>query len=559
MGRRTGASRRPRWPTGSVILSTCLAGMALLVGIAPTHGDDLAPNAPAGEAPVSTEELNQQVQQLRQEVRELRKNQRQPNGTTPADDVQGESGVPGAPPGNDGTGPSSGNGAGRSAGASSEDTADPGAGLPGGEGPVVPGRGDNFPMKVSYRYNAGGGYTSLSSTDGRFTVNLQNLVTLDGTFYDKANINTIQKGFNVPFARNYLFGNITKDWDYQIAFQEALGSFNILDLWLNYRVNDQLNVRFGRMVTPFLYDYLTIYPGWDPVMTLSPLANIAGRRREGVMAWGRLFKNKIQYQQGVFNAAEGSFYDLSRNVDYIGAVDFTPFKGSRGILDSLGGGIMVDTGLRQYPLNQANSILFIIGGGEPNTNFAYFNSTGVPFFNYVPTMNADGLQTRVAPHLYWFGQFSVLAEYAYQQRHLENTATGVRGLEQVNGYYVNLSYFLTGERYRADGLSSYTAISPIRPFIPSQHLYGIGAWEIAAQYSQLWLGHGVVANGFADPLVNATRLNQLMVGVNWWMNKYTKFGFDWVHVQTNKAVPLSSSGNLSSSYNIFWTRVAMFF
>lgn len=538
---------------------TILVWVALLVGIAPARGDDPILNSPDGDVPVPTQDLLRQIQQLRQEVGQLRKSQAQPNGVAPGADGRVDNLFPWTPPRDGDSGLSAGDAPDLPAGAAREDVAEPGAGLPGGEGPVVPGVGDNFPMRLSYRYNAGGGYTSLSSADGRYTVNLQNLVTLDGTFYDKANINTSQKGFNIPFARNYLFGNITRDWDYQIAFQEALGSFNILDLWFNFHLDDRLNVRFGRMVTPFLYDYLTVYPGWDPVMTLSPLANIAGRRREGVMAWGRLVQNKIQYQQGVFNAAEGTFSDLSRAVDYIGAVDFTPFKGSGGVLDSLGGGIMVDTGLRQFPLNQGGSTIFLIGGGEPNTNFAYFNSTGVPFFQYVPTMNADGLLTRVSPHLYWFGRFSAVAEYAYQQRHLENMATGVRGLEQVNGYYVNLSYFLTGERYRGDGLSSYTAISPLRPFIPSQHLYGPGAWEVAAQYSQLWLGRGVVADGFADPLVNATQLNQLMVGVNWWMNKYTKFGFDWVNVHTNKAVPLSSSGNLSSGYNIYWTRVAMFF
>jgi phosphate-selective porin OprO and OprP len=556
---RRGVSRRLRWHKSWAILSTCLVAVALLSGIVPAHGDDQILNSPAEEAPVSTEELLRQVQQLRQEVRELRQNQIQPNGLAPPVDGKEYSAPPWSLLPFDGGDSSSSSESGRSEGVSPEDIAEPAAGLPGGEGPVLPGIGDNFPLNVSYRYNAGGGYTSLSSADGNYTVNLQNLVTLDGTFYDKANINTTQKGFNIPFARNYLFGNITKDWDYQIAFQEALGSFNILDLWFNYRRNDKFNVRFGRMVTPFLLEYQTIWPGWDPNMTLSLLANIAGRRREGVMAWGRLYENKIQYQQGVFNAAAGTFDDLSRNVDYIGAVSFTPFKGSKGILDSLGVGIMLETGLHQYLLDQGDSTIFIIGGGEPNTNFAYFNSTGVPFFQYVPTMTTDGLQTRVAPHLFWFGQFSILAEYAYQQRHLENTATGVRGLEQVNGYYVNLSYFLTGERYNADGLSTYTAISPNRPFILSQHQYGIGAWELAAQYSQFWLNHGVVADGFADPLLNATQLNQLMVGVNWWMSKYVKFGFEWVNVQTNKAVPLSDVGNLGSGYNIYWTRLAMFF
>lgn len=542
-----------------VLLSTCLAWVALLAGIAPARGEDLILNPASEELPVSPEEMLRQIQQLQMEVGELRKNQPQPSWIAPATMMQVNSDLPGALPQIGSNGSTSSSALSPPVAPSREDIADPGAGLPGGEGPAVPGRGDNFPMKVSYRYNAGGGYTSLSTADGNFTVNLQNLVTLDGTFYDKANINSSEKGFNIPFARNYLFGNITKDWDYQLAFQEALGSFNILELWFNYHLNDQFNVRFGRMVTPFLYEFQTIYPGWDPLMTLSPLANIAGHRREGVMAWGRLFRNKIQYQQGVFNAAEGTFFDLSRNVAYIGAVDFTPFKGTNEILDSLGGGIMVDTEMIQYALNQASSTIFIVGGGEPTTNSSYVNSTNVPFFNYLPTMIADGMQTRVAPHLYWFGQLSLLAEYAYQQRHLENTATGVRGLEQVNGYYVNLSYFLTGERYRADGFSSYTAISPIQPFIPSQHLYGTGAWELAAQYSQLWLGRGVVTDGFADPLVNATQLNQLMLGVNWWMNKYTKFGFNWVNVQTNQAVPLGTNGRPSNEYNIFWARVAMFF
>ncbi|HEY7328642.1 MAG TPA: porin [Gemmataceae bacterium] len=554
-----GKTRKSGAQFSSAILSTCLALMAVLASIVPAYGDDPIANSPAEQPSVSTDELLRQIQQLRQELGQLRSNQRPPNWFSPDADLRGFSSPASPPPQNDGVMSPISSDSGSSDGVMREDVADPAAGLPGGEGPAIPGIGDNFPMRLSYRYNAGGGYTSLSTPDGKFSVNLQNLVALDGTFYDKANINTTWKGFNLPFDRMYLFGNITKDWDYQIAFQEALGSFNILDLWLNFRLNDKFNVRFGRMVTPFLLEYQTIWPGWDPNMMLSLLANIAGRRREGVMAWGRLFDNKIQYQQGVFNAAQGTFSDLSRNVDYIGALAFTPFKGSKGILDSLGCGIMVETGLHQYLLDQGNSTLFIIGGGEPNTNFAYFNSTGVPFFQYLPSMITDGLQTRVAPQLFWFGQFSFLAEYAYQQRHLENTATGVRGLEQVNGYYVNLSYFLTGERYNADGLSTYTAIAPNRPFIVSQHQYGIGAWELAAQYSQLWLNHGVVTDGFADPLLNATQISQLMAGVNWWMNKYVKFGFEWVNVQTNKAVPLSDVGNLGSGYNIYWTRLAMFF
>ncbi|MGE3808722.1 MAG: hypothetical protein AB7K24_28995, partial [Gemmataceae bacterium] len=185
----------------------------------------------------TTAELLEQMRQLRNEVDELRRSTCAPAAPAGLQQtaLQVEDVLPAAP----GDVPM---------GLLPEDTADPQSGLPGGEGPLVPGSGDNFPMRVSYRYNGGGGYTSLSTPDGEYSVNLQNLVAFDGTFYDKANIATPVKGFNLPFSRNYLFGNITRDWDYQIAFQESLGSFNVLDMWANYRHSDQFNIRFGRKV-----------------------------------------------------------------------------------------------------------------------------------------------------------------------------------------------------------------------------------------------------------------------------------------------------------------------
>ncbi len=129
----------------------------------------------------------------------------------------------------------------------------------------------------------------------------------------------------------------------------------------------------------------------------------------------------------------------------------------------------------------------------------------------------------------------------------------------VNGYFVNASYFLTGERYSGDGLAGYTTITPLHPFMPHKGCWGPGAWEVAAQYSQFGLGSNSLAPGFADPVINATRLDQVMVGVNWWMNKYTRVSFDWVNDHTNKAVPIGVGAPPTSNYNIYWARLAMFF
>ena len=49
-----------------------------------------------------------------------------------------------------------------------------------------------------------------------------------------------------------------------------------------------------------------------------------------------------------------------------------------------------------------------------------------------------------------------------------------------------------------------------------------------------------------------------MVGMNWWPNKYIRVSFDWVYDKFNNPIPLTG-GNPVDRYNIFWTRVAMFF
>ena len=99
--------------------------------------------------------------------------------------------------------------------------------------------------------------------------------------------------------------------------------------------------------------------------------------------------------------------------------------------------------------------------GEPTTNINYISSSGIPFFQYNNTQ-ADGNQTKFAPYFFWFGRFSVLAEYLHCTRRL---ASGpVTGNTTQSGFYVNTSWFFTGERYTGNGLAGYTTISPLNPW-----------------------------------------------------------------------------------------------
>jgi len=424
---------------------------------------------------------------------------------------------------------------------------------------------ERFGLKGRYKYNehatgplGGGGFFSFSSPDDEFTLNITNQITVDGTFLDRARLPTNEQGFNVPFARNFIYGNITKDWSYQVGTQAFLGTFNLLDVFMAWHINDYVTLRAGKGLAPPLYEYYAFSPALEPVITNSPLFQLAGKRPIGLMFTGHLLGQRMQWWSGVSNSGASLFGNLDRNQDYNGAVEFTPFhsdewKGS--VLEGLGGGIGFSAGNQQYLLKQEG--VSISNNGESTTNPAYSTVLGIPFYVYNANVAADGMRSVVAPHIYWYGRFSVLAEYINHSRVLTDGEN--KGRSTQRGYYVNLSYWLTGETdFKGNGFQGYSTITPLHPFIPSRNLYGPGAWQIAAQWSELNAGLGDVARGFVDTSRSTNRMSNFMVGLNWWPNRYTRISFDYVNTFFNNPIPLSGRSPVDG-YQTFWTRFAMFF
>jgi len=74
---------------------------------------------------------------------------------------------------------------------------------------------------------------------------------------------------------------------------------------------------------------------------------------------------------------------------------------------------------------------------------------------------------------------------------------------------------LTGERdFVGNGFQGYSTIEPLRPFYPPRGLWGRGAWQIAAQWSQFNAGSADIARGFVHVARSATRNCNVQVGLN---------------------------------------------
>ena len=118
------------------------------------------------------------------------------------------------------------------------------------------------------------------------------------------------------------------------------------------------------------------------------------------------------------------------------------------------------------------------------------------------------------------GPLSLQSEYAF-------AAVNRSGRPDLffNGYMAQVSYFLTGEHRPYDRkIGIHGRLKPFEDFFrvrtKSQGIQtGLGAWEIAARFSNIVLN---------DKDVKGNNLTDFTVGLNWYLNPYTRWKFNYV-------------------------------
>jgi phosphate-selective porin OprO/OprP len=153
-------------------------------------------------------------------------------------------------------------------------------------------------------------------------------------------------------------------------------------------------------------------------------------------------------------------------------------------------------------------------------------------------IEANNVQTIGTEFATVVGPFSVQAESWLV--HVGDAFTGAgkarRSLGDPNfyGFYVQVSYFLTGESRTYD--RRFGRLDRIRPFTNVWLVkagegitFGWGAWEIAARYSLVNLNDTPVVVGTGG------QLSQYTLGVNWYLNPNMRV--QWNYVRANRNVP----------------------
>lgn len=421
----------------------------------------------------------------------------------------------------------------------------------------APGATDLKPKRHPGHFAFGEGL-EFESDDDEFKLQFHDLTQAEFRGFDNRDLGVLKDQFFIPRQRWYFVGDLTKNVGFYTSINRGYGSLDLLDAFITLRFSNALRFRIGRMKTPYLYEYFSIAEGDLIAPERSMFAtNLSLNRQNGFMFLGELFDNSLSYATGLFNGPRRSFQNLNSAFDSIGTLTWRPFLKSDRFraLNYLNIGGSWDVGYQDnYPPQPIN--FGTAADQTPSVAAQYLSPTFL-------SMNANarelGMREQWGGHVVWYYKsFFLLAEYggAREGFGVLNQSRSVP--VNMNGIDITTSYFITGEQVTR----RVNMVKPIRDFNfnflkPGQQ-FSPGAVELIARYSNLSIGRDIFTGGFANPNLWSNNVWATDIGLNWYLNFYTRIFLDWQHAEFGSPVS-TAPGKFTSFTDLYWLRFQIFF
>ncbi len=257
-------------------------------------------------------------------------------------------------------------------------------------------------------------------------------------------------------------------------------------------------------------------------------------RYMGAQVSGAVIANTITYAGGYFNGSNdgsnGNFQWIQAN-EAAARVFFHPFATTQV------------KAIKQFGIGVAGS------AGDHHGPLAGLKTVGQStFFKYSSTALANGQHNRLSAQAYYYvGPFGVMSEHVISSQEVLNN--GVSRRLKNEAWEATGSVVLTGEK------PSYSGIRPRHSFEPIRGFGHLGAVELALRYSQVRTD-GATFPLFANPKTAAREAKEMGIGLNWYVNRYTKLVTDYEH--TSFRMALSSVTPLHSE-EVLMSRIQLAF
>lgn len=363
----------------------------------------------------------------------------------------------------------------------------------------------------------------FDSPDGNFKLQVGGRVVYEwaGFHQDDELRNSLgdeQDGVQFRTARINLAGTIYKDIFYRLEYDLAgnNGPNGFTDTYLGIQnVPYAGTLTFGHFKEPFGLEELT----GDTYITFAERAlpsTFTPSRNAGAMAnnahFGERNKERLTWAAGVFKETDNwpSVNDSDEDRGYAATARVTGLPW------------YADDGARLLHLGLAYSHRNPDGATVNRYQLQPYPESRLALFRWADTegfkpfrlqdARADDVNLWGAETALVYGPFSLQGEY---MRSDVDTTFG--GRLAFDGYYVQASYFLTGEhRIYKNALGYFDRVAPKNNFNWGK---GAGAWELALRYSTVDLNDGGVRGG---------EESNYTAGLNWYLNPNTRLTLNYI-------------------------------
>ncbi len=363
---------------------------------------------------------------------------------------------------------------------------------------------------------------------GWFNQSANNIATLKNGNNPTGNI---QDGADFRRARLSANGAVAPNMNYFLQMDFAFpGRPTFTDVWFEVTKVPVLgNVRVGQWKQPFSLEVVSSFR-YTTFAERSLLFNSFDPFRHiGIGFYDYAENERMTWAASVYRPGQDQFGgSIADNGGYagVGRITALPWwdedaKGGRYLHVGAGYNYVAPTGqsaqFRTIPeyfigSNGPGATLGTAGVASPG------NINGTPFFVDTSKISIDHYNL-VGSELLWVnGAFSLQSEAQW----LMGTKTNGQRL-YLPGMYAQAGYFLTGEHRpynrKQGAIDRIQVLRPLGRAHTEDCDWGWGGWEVAGRYSYLDLNSHGVAGG---------RLSDMTLGLNWYLNNYSKVQFNYI-------------------------------
>ena len=333
----------------------------------------------------------------------------------------------------------------------------------------------------------GNGY-KLSSSDGMHSLKFGGRIMSDYAIWN--NGNETFSGTEFRRVRFFNSGKVYGNVKYKLQLDFAGGGVSFKDVYMEVAMPYAGNVKVGHFKEPFRLEALTSSKYITFMERALPIA-FSPERNVGIMLHESFLDDKLSIQAGLFREAS---------------------SGNDKMIDDVRN---ITTRITFLPINNDNNLLHLGAAFSSRSSSDDTYSVSSRAENHLGTKlldmdldNVTGMNLMGVEMAFVMGSFSVQGEYVMNS---------VEAMEDYSfsGYYGQVSYFLTGEKRKyKNSLAGFDRVKPNKNMKEGE---GLGAFELAARYSSMDLSEA-----------DAGTLNDITVGLNWYLNPCTRLMFNYV-------------------------------